>query len=59
MVIKCIQDVYAYMVHRPAYLLMTAPQTDLDAQPPGRFTHAWVGLMLLSIGWGLLACAAW
>ena len=52
-------NIFDWLLHRPAYLLMTAPAGGLQSQPPRRFERAWIGLMLLSLGWGLLSFGIW
>lgn len=54
-----LRDIFDWLTHRPAYLLMTAQGEGLQSQPPARFERAWIGLMALSLGWGLLSCGIW
>ena len=54
-----LRNIFDWLVHRPPYLLMTAPAEGLQSQPPQRFLRAWIGLMVLSLGWGLLSCGIW
>jgi hypothetical protein len=56
---KNFRDIFDWLTHRPAYLLMTAQGEGLQSQPAARFRRAWIGLMLLSLGWGLLSCGIW
>jgi len=56
---KRLWDIYAWLVNRPAYLLMTAPDAAMHSQRPERFARSWSGVMLLSLGWGLAACGVW
>jgi hypothetical protein len=56
---KNLRDIFDWLTHRPAYLLMTAQAEALESQPPQRFERAWIGLMLLSLGWGLLSFGIW
>jgi hypothetical protein len=53
------RNIFDWLVHRPAYLLMTAQGDGLQSQPPRKFQRAWIGLMALSLGWGLLSCGIW
>ena len=47
------------LLHRAAYVFMTAPGDALAAEPPERFSRACLGVMALSLGWGLLLCGVW
>ena len=44
---------------RQGYLLLTAGDERLAQEEPGQFEGAALGLMLLSLGWGLAAIGAW
>ncbi len=50
---------YCWLIDRPSYMLLTASDERLDARQPRRFTHAWGGLMAISLGWGMLAALLW
>jgi len=54
---------WTWLTHRPAYLFMTASDEQLAAEPAERFEHLWLGLMALSLAWGLISTglytAAW
>ena len=52
---KNLRDIFDWLLHRPAYLLMTAPAECLQSWEPRRFKRAWIGLMALSLGF--LVCA--
>ena len=54
---KRIEALIHWLRSRPAYLLMTADDERLTREPPGRFVRAWLGLMLLSLGWGIASVA--
>ena len=47
--------VVALLTGRAGYMFLMADAERLAAQPPQRFTHAWAGLFVLSLGWSLLA----
>jgi len=50
-----------WLARRPSYMLLTASDESLAAEPPGRFAGASWGLMVLSLGFGmvLLLAASW
>jgi len=54
---------WTWLTHRPAYLFMTASDERLTAEPAERFGRLWLGLMVLSVAWGLILAglytAAW
>jgi hypothetical protein len=54
-----LRDILTWLVRRPAYLMMTAQGSRLQGEDPRRFERAWIGVMALSLGWGLLACGIW
>lgn len=54
-----LRNIYVWLTRRPAYMMLTASDAALGAEKPERFTRAWMGVMLLSLGWGALACATW
>ena len=47
--------IYRWLIHRPGYMLLTASRERLAAEPPHLFARAWLGLMLVSLGWGVAA----
>jgi hypothetical protein len=51
--------VLRWLAQRPAYMMLTAGDEELARQPPRRFAHAWVGMMLLSLVWGLATVQVW
>lgn len=50
---------YRWLTHRPGYMLLTAGDDALAAEPAGRFARAWGGLMLLGLAWGAATAAVW
>ncbi|HUU23686.1 MAG TPA: hypothetical protein VM389_14225 [Phycisphaerae bacterium] len=54
-----LKSMYLWAVRRPGYLLLAGDGDRLAAEDPKRFAHAWIGLMLLSLGWGLVCVALW
>lgn len=49
----------AWVARRPAYMLLTAGDAPLAAEPPERFTLAWIGLMGMSLLWGIILVNLW
>ena len=47
------------LAERPGYALLTAGDDRLASLPPQRFSHAWLELMILGLGWGLALCGLW
>ena len=41
-------------LRRPGILFLTAGEEDLARQDPARFRHAWIGLTIQSVLWGLV-----
>ncbi|MBI5723819.1 MAG: hypothetical protein HZA50_07675 [Planctomycetes bacterium] len=58
-VIKAAGAIVGRIVRRPAYMFLTARQETLDAQPPERFKTAWLGLLMISVAWAVLARELW
>ena len=58
-----IRAAYRWLVRQPGYVILTAGDEQLAGEPPQRFARAWLGLMVLSVGWGVasagLHAAAW
>ena len=56
-----LRSTYLWLVNRPSYMLLTAGDERLAAQPSQRFAGAWAGVMLLSLGCSVLlfAAASW
>jgi hypothetical protein len=48
-----------WLAERPSYMLLTASDGRLAAARPERFANAWVGVMLLSLAWGVLSTLLW
>lgn len=48
-----------WIIRRPAYMLLTARQETLQAQPGERFKRAWLGLLIISIAWGVMSLYLW
>ncbi|MFW6061549.1 MAG: hypothetical protein ACOC93_01950 [Planctomycetota bacterium] len=48
-----------WVVRRPSYMLLTANDQTLQAEPARRFRHVWLGLMVLSGGWGIGSAGLW
>ncbi len=44
---------------RPSYMLLTASDADLADQPPARFARAWLGVLTLSLAWGVAMAGLW
>jgi len=44
---------YHWLTDRPSYMLLTASEERLAGAAPERFAHAWIGLMGLSLAWGV------
>ncbi len=44
-----------WLARRPGYMLLTAGDEAIAAEPPERFRLAWLEIMAISLGWG--ACA--
>lgn len=57
--IRRAHSILSWAARRPGYMLLTAGDEVLHAQPPARFTYAWIEVMLLSLGWGLAAGGLW
>jgi len=57
--VKVIQQVWCWLTHRPAWVLLTASDEKLGEYLPQRFARAWSELMLLSLLWGLAAVGLW
>ncbi len=51
--------VWGWLARRPGYMLLSAPDERLAAEPPERFRHAWIGLMAVSLLWGLVLLNLW
>lgn len=47
------------LLSRPSYMLLAASDDELSRQPPQRFVHAWWGLLLLSLAWGVALACLW
>ena len=43
----------------PSLMLLTAGDEALATEPPQRFARSWIGLMVVSVLWGLLNVALW
>jgi hypothetical protein len=56
---RLIAKIFAYLVHRPSYMLMQACDETLSSQPASRFAQGWSGLLLLSILSGIILIAVW
>jgi hypothetical protein len=52
-------SVSRWLVRRPGYMLLVGPDEALAQEPPQRFRNAWVGVMLLSIAWGIVSAGLW
>jgi len=50
---------FRWLASRPGYMLLAADDEKLAAAPPQRFARAWVELVLLSLGWGILSVGLW
>ena len=50
---------YKWLTERPSYMFLTASDDRLEAQDPGRFTDAWLGLMGLALLTGLTLIGLW
>lgn len=50
---------YGWLIRRPSYMLLTARDERLSRQPPQRFARAWVGVMILSLLWGVMNTLIW
>lgn len=48
-----------WLAARPSYMLLTASPERMAAQEAGRFSRAWLGLLIQSIVWGLALTVAW
>jgi len=48
-----------WLARRPSYMLLTACDERLSAEPAARFAHAWAELLVLSICWGLVSVGIW
>ena len=59
MSIRFIILTYRWLIRRPGYMLMTACDDRLAAEPAERFARAWVGLMLFSLLCGLGLAGLW
>ena len=46
-------------LRRPGILFLTAGEEDLARQDPARFRHAWIGLTIQSVLWGLVLVNSW
>ena len=53
------ERVYHWLICRPGYMLLTACDERLAAERPERFRFAWVGIMVLSAGCGVLLVNVW
>jgi len=49
----------AWLGLRPSYMLLTAAPEELARRPAEPFGRAWVGLMVLSVAWGIGAAMLW
>jgi len=54
---KRLEVLIQWLRSRPAHMLLTADDQRLADEPPDRFARAWLGLMLLSLGWGIAAAS--
>ena len=59
LIIAKLAAVCRWLLSRPSYMLLTASDERLSREAPGRFANAWPGLMLLSLGCGILLAALW
>lgn len=50
---------YVWLIRRPAYMLLTASDERLSREEPRRFAHSWVGLLALSLLWGIAMAGLW
>jgi len=44
---------------RPAYMLLTADDERLEVEEPQRFARSWIGLIALSVLWGIVLVNLW
>ncbi len=51
---KSIAFIYDWLRHRPSHMLLMASEESLAGEDPARFKSAWLGLMLLSLCWGIV-----
>jgi len=54
-----IVSAWRWLARRPGYMLLTADEGRLAAEPGERFRHAWAGLMCGSLAWGLANTVVW
>jgi hypothetical protein len=54
-----VSSAQAWLAHRPAYMLLTAGDAPLSAEPPRRFHRAWMELMGISLLWGVILVNLW
>jgi len=59
MSMRWIISTYGWLIRRPGYMLMTAGDERLAAEPAERFARAWAGLMLFSLLCGLGFVGLW
>lgn len=53
-----VHKVYRYLLARPAYRFVSCSDTAVAGEPRN-FSNAWLGVMALSLVWGLLLCGVW
>ena len=51
--------VLAWVARRPGYMLLVSDDERLAAEAPERFARAWVGLMVMSLVWGVVLMNLW
>ena len=54
-----IRQCLGWLLHRPAYMMLTASDMAMLAEPPARFARAGGELMLLAVLWGILLSVVW
>ena len=57
--IEMLTSWFGWLKRRPAYMLLTACDEDLAAQPAARFAGAWLELLILSLAWGVASVGLW
>lgn len=54
-----IRSTWRWLINRPSCRLMILSDERLRAESPRGFSHAWVGLVLGSLGWGIASAWLW
>ena len=54
-----VKSIFTWAVNRPSYLLLVAADERLSAAGAQQFAHAWPGVMVLSLAWGLASAGLW